>query len=140
MQGRGHEFESRTVHMDAKVDIQIAVKSKYRYVNERYQPTDTHNDSFHWATMLDAAAILIPTISSAIYAQVVQNRARGGEIEVHYSIRIDNATHPEVGAGVIPLAKAQRAFSHTDLELTSVDTIQEALDNALQELRDVAKY
>lgn len=126
--------------MNAKLDIQIGVKTKYRYVAERYKPTDTHNDVFHWQTMLDEASTLTPTIAQAVYTQVQQSRTRGGEVEIHYSVRVDNATHPETGKGVIPLAKAQRAFGHTDLEITSVATILEALDSCIEELREVAKY
>lgn len=126
--------------MNAKVDIGAVVHTKYRYNAERWRPTDTHNDAFNWSTDLDHSSLLTPTIANSILTQVELSRARGGEVELHLSVRIDNVTHPTPGKGVIPLAKAQRSFGMSDIEVTGVVPIQTLIDNVIEELRATAEY
>lgn len=126
---------------NAKLNIDIVVQSRKRLDDEPFRPTEIVNSDFHVETDLDNYPTLVETIADKVWDYISEQRALGWENSAAISIRLDNATHtPNIGAGVVPLAKGHRDAALTGEEITSAAVIRDFVQGIILDLKHRSKY
>lgn len=126
--------------MNAQLNIDITVQTRKRLVEEPFRPTRTDSYDFHWVTDLEHYLPLLTTIGNNVFADVVSRREPYAESTVHVSIRMENVTHPEPAAGVVPLPKGHFDAALSDEEVVSAKVVSDLLSTLIGNLKNTAKY
>lgn len=127
--------------MNAKVYIEIGIKSKERQYLERFKPTITRSNQFRYVTDLDNYLSVTNNYATEVYNFIQEQYARGVlEMGIHIGITIQNVTAPVSGKGVVPREKARRDSAMNDVELSSIQVLKDHIDKVIGELREKAEY
>lgn len=127
--------------MNAKVYIEIGVKSRERMHLERFKPSITSSETFRFQTDLNTYSSATQAYATTVFNFIQEQYTRGVlEMDIHIGVTIENATAPVSGKGVIPRQKARRDSAMNDVELSSIQVLKLHLDKNILELRTKAEY
>lgn len=126
--------------VNARIDIKVGIQIQSRNWDERFTPTAVRNSRYHLVTDVAGSSAAIPEFCTRIFAEVSSSRDAGCVTYTHVGIRLDNATHPTTGKGVLPLAKGHLDGQLADGDFPDAMTLQTLLVNAVESMAGDAKY
>lgn len=126
--------------MNADVDIKVGVQCRKRMWDEPFRPTNTYSANWHRDTDLDNYNSITGPLAQEIFSFIEDERAGMAQTTTHISIRVSNPTHPTPAAGVVPLAKGHFDITLSDGDIANSETIREAMEALIVNMRNTAKY
>lgn len=129
-----------TISMNAGIDIEIAVACKQRMNAEPFRPTKTWSDVYQYKTDLTNHRAVVESIASEIWNHTLGLTGGGIEFTLYIQVGLANVTHDPVAKGVVPLPKGHRSTAMTDIEFSTVASLQNHLNNVIANLQQTAKY
>lgn len=127
--------------VNAPIELRVGIMSRKRQWDEPFTPTVTTNEAWAKSATLDDYQDVVNELETTIMAWCTDRIAEQCEVTVHVAVHISNVTHAPLGAGVVPLAKANHDFTWSQLDLFKDGaSISDALANVIQSQRSLAKY